>query len=173
MISHFRRKEEGVQSGEKRFQTDNFISLNFAAYDLLVIIESAIGWNGFLDLRNSVFITNIDVDKTEMERKLEEQRSRDETVEVDIGALTVSEETDVGDSQKKEDEKKDFANGEIRKHAKAIEDHGVGTSENSKVDISAMAVPVETDACDSKEEEDEGKNVTSEETEKNAKSGGR
>ena len=52
--------------------------LQFAAYDLLVIIESAIGWNGFLDLRNTVFITNVDVAKTEV-KKVEVQASMNET----------------------------------------------------------------------------------------------
>ena len=80
----------------KRFSTDNFISLNFAAYDLLVIIESAIGWNGFLDLRNTVFITNVDVAKTEV-KKVEGQASMNETVEVDLSTLSVSEETNTLD----------------------------------------------------------------------------
>ena len=40
------------------FSHDSFVSLNFAAYDLLIIMIGAIGWEKFLDLRNSVFLVD-------------------------------------------------------------------------------------------------------------------
>ena len=58
---------------------------------------SAIGWNGFLDLRNSVFIMNVDVAKTEVKKW--RQASMDDTVE-DISTLTVSEETNACDPKR-------------------------------------------------------------------------
>ncbi len=76
----------------KRFSIDNFVSLNFAAYDLLVIIESAIGWNGFLNLRNSVFITDVDVVKNkEEEMGMENPKEEEEVIEIDIGGLAIEE----------------------------------------------------------------------------------
>ena len=132
----------------KRFSTDNFISLNFAAYDLLVIIESAIGWNGFLDLRNTVFITNVDVAKTEV-KKVEGQASMNETVEVDLSTLSVSEETNAHDlKEEKDEEKKGLGSEETQENAKVVEGEEGSDSANPKVDSSTLAVSKETDASD-------------------------
>jgi len=49
---------QGGTEGKWRehFSIDHFVSLNLAAYDLLVMMESKLGWTDFLALRNSVFL---------------------------------------------------------------------------------------------------------------------
>ena len=84
---------QGGMEGKWReqFSIDHFVSLNLAAYDLLVMIESKLGWNEFLALRNSVFLVAAGSDdESEGESEAEEAGEINVAEEQRTGATKLS-----------------------------------------------------------------------------------